>query len=313
MAFRARLSPPQPARLNAWPWHRLQCGVITANQVASGDMRMEAETYLSTGFGIRKSIEKGSGWGPFDELARAWAPPRIKQIVVDPEFGVPYLNTSQVFDTRPSPRKWLAFSKTSKAKDRLAKQGTILVMASASPGRTTLVTVAHENAFISHHFMRIDPINTLMRGWIYGFLISRQGHAMLSGSQYASIIRHIEPHHVHAIPVPPVTRQIAADFAEQFDELLRLRNRSFQRAEEADRLFADAIGNVKASEKQIGFVVRSSDIMESRRQRLEGNYFSPEATLLLRKFKKWEPLSELSERVWWLSRFKRFYGDGGLP
>lgn len=53
--------------------------------------------------------------------------------------------------------------------------------------------------------------------------------------------------------------------------------------------------------------------MESRRQRFEGNYFSPEATTLLKQFKKWQPLSELSERVWWLSRFKRFYGDGGIP
>lgn len=102
--------------------------------------------------------------------------------------------------------------------------------------------------------MRIDPVNTAMRGWIYGFLISRQGHAMLSGSQYSSIIRHIEPHHVHAIPVPPVTQDTAAAFAEKFDELLNLRNRSFQLAEQADAIFADAIGEIKAREKETGFV-----------------------------------------------------------
>ena len=158
--------------------------------MVSGERRLDAENYLASGFGIRLAIEKQpDGWVRFGQLADAWAPPRIKQVFVAREHGTPYLNTSQVFDVRPSPRKWLARERTSKAEDRMASAGTILVMASASPGRATLVTKAHEAAFISHHFMRIEPTQAKLAGWLYGFLISRAGQAMLKGSQYASITR----------------------------------------------------------------------------------------------------------------------------
>lgn len=312
MAFRARLAAPPPSAPQVWPWHTLQRTTINARIVASGDRRMEAETYLASGFGVRGSIEKyPAGWVSFDRFARAWAPPRIKQIFVAPEYGVPYLNTSQVFDIRPSPRKWLAAEKTSQAQLRLARQGTILVMASATPGRTTVVTHAHEGAFISHHFMRVEPHDDSLTGWIYAFLLSSQGQAMMTGSQYASIIRHIEPHHLGALPVPVVGKDIAALFGRRLREVLELRNRSFQLTQEADATFADAVGTIEPREPEEGFVVNVSDV-SNRRRRLEAGYHTPRAGAILHRFPRWESLREVTERVWWMPRFKRFYGDGGI-
>lgn len=158
MALRARLVAPPPIKTPEWRWHKLKTKAVPAKLLFAGDRRMEAETYLASGFGIRLAIETvPSGWRRFGELADAWTPPRIKMIHVDAEYGVPYLNTSQVFDVRPAPRKWLAMGKTKAGEKRLAKQGTILVMASATPGRATVTTKAHENSIISHHFMRVEP------------------------------------------------------------------------------------------------------------------------------------------------------------
>lgn len=102
----------------------------------------------------------------FGQIATALAPPRIKQILVAPEYGIPYLNTSQVFDIRPKPRKWLSMEKTLKGEDRLVTAGTILVMASATVGRAIVATKAHENTIISHHFMRVKSIDPLLSGWV---------------------------------------------------------------------------------------------------------------------------------------------------
>ena len=97
---------------------------------------MEAESYLADGYGVRLAIKaKPSGWARFSTLAHASTPPRIKQILVFPQHGVPYLNTSQIFAPRPTPRKWLAMAKTTKGAERLVSEGTILVMASATVGR----------------------------------------------------------------------------------------------------------------------------------------------------------------------------------
>lgn len=313
MALRARLAAPSPVPWKVWPWHTLTWGTVNVSQISVGDRRMEAETYLSSGFGIRLAIEKHrKGWVPFGELARLWCPPRIKQVFVAPEHGVSYLNTSQVFDVRPFPRKWLAAAKTSKAESRFAKQGTILVMASASPGRSTLVTQAHENAFISHHFMRVEPNREAQRGWLYGYLRSSQGRAMMSGSQYASIIRHIEPHHVASLPVPIVSDAIATDFAQRLQRILTLRNDAYRLAEEADSRFADSVGPIEPMQKEAGFVVRASDMGWGRR-RLEAAYHVPEAAAILQRFRRFDSLHEVTKRLWWKARFKRFYGAEGIP
>lgn len=313
MALRARLAAPPPMPGKVWPWHTVTWAAVNVSQMSVADRRMEAETYLTSGFGIRLSIEKHEeGWEPFGQLARLWCPPRIKQIFVDPAHGVAYLNTSQVFDVRPFARKWLAGEKTSKPESRLAKQGTILVMASASPGRSTLVTMAHENAFLSHHFMRVEPVDAAQAGWVYGYLRSSQGRAMMSGSQYASIIRHIEPHHVAALPVPRVSDATAADFGERVNRILALRNESYRQAEEADSRFAKAVGPITPRQGDAGFVVRAMDFSGGRR-RLEAAYHVPLAEAILRQFPRFELLSDVTERVWWKTRFKRFYGPEGIP
>lgn len=104
-----------------------------------GDRRMEAETYLSSGYGIRSAIEARShGWKPFRELARAWMPGRLKGIQVSREYGTAFLAATQVFDVRPVPRKWLSLDRTDDSANRFVRQGMILVTCSGSVGRPTL-------------------------------------------------------------------------------------------------------------------------------------------------------------------------------
>jgi len=234
---------------------------VASSLLLRNDRRIDAETYLATGYGVRLAIEsKPGGWGRFGDIAAISAPPRIKMVLVSPEHGVPYLNTSQVFEIRPTPRKWLAFGKTSKAESRLALQGTILVMASASPGRSTVTTKAHEGAVISHHFMRISPKDPALGGWVYAFLKSPQGAAMMKGSQYASIIRHIEPHHLAAIPIPEVCPDVAADFASRLRSIVDLRNDAHRLAVEAEARFTEAIGATEPNAGKESFTVRASQL-----------------------------------------------------
>ncbi len=105
----SKTSCPAPAPKEVWPWHTVKCGSFSASAMFGGDRRMEAETYLSTGYGIRKAIEgKPGGWTGFGHLARAWMPGRLKGIQVSRDYGTPFVAATQVFDVRPVPRKWLA-------------------------------------------------------------------------------------------------------------------------------------------------------------------------------------------------------------
>ena len=116
MALRARLAPPQPAPTEGFRYHEAEWASLPSQIVAEGDRRFEAETYLASGFGIRRAIEaRPAGWVRLLEPASVWQPSRLKGILVSPEFGTPFLAATQVFDLRPIPRKWLASSKIKNA------------------------------------------------------------------------------------------------------------------------------------------------------------------------------------------------------
>jgi|GEM_PF-513850 len=314
MAVSTRPVAADPASAGSgWPWHTPLVGSVSVSLMCNAQRRMEAESYLTDGYGIRLAIEsKPSGWARFSEMAKAVAPPRIKQVLVSPEYGVPYLNTSQVFDVRPKPRKWLAMAKTSKATERFVKEGTILVMASATVGRAIVATKAHENSIISHHFMRVEPVNMNLSGWIYAYLRSPQALAMMSGSQYASVIRHIEPHHLAALPVPEVSQETADDFNKRVGEIVACRDKAAAMTESAESAFAEALSLSSIPNTEEGFGVRLSDIVAGRR-RFEASYHTPRVRAIIESFKRKDLLGAITSGVWWGNRFKRHYGDNGIP
>jgi hypothetical protein len=296
-----------------WPWHTPLVGSVRVSLLKNAQRRMEAESYLTDGYGVRLAIEaKPTGWVRFSELASATAPPRIKQILVSPEHGVPYLNTSQVFDSRPKARKWLAMGKTTKAQERLVKEGTILVMASATVGRAIVATKVHENTIISHHFMRVAPVQDGLAGWVYAFLRSSQGRSMIAGSQYASVIRHIEPGHLATLPVPEVSDEVAANSQKKVEQIVSCRNNAARLRDAAETAFGEAVGPVENTDREEGFSVRLSAAVVGRR-RLEAAYYTPYAQAIIRTFRKWERLGDITNGVWWGKRFKRHYGENGIP
>ncbi|WP_152536202.1 hypothetical protein [Mesorhizobium loti] len=312
MAVRARLAAPREPQ-DRWPWHTVNSAALPASLLFSGQRRMEGESYLTNGYGIRIAIEaKAQGWKTFGDIATVSAPPRIKQIMVSPENGVPYLNTSQVFDPIPSPRKWLALEKTHAAEKRFVAEGTILVMASATVGRSIVATKQHENAIISHHFMRVSAKRPDLSGWIYGFLRSPQGQAMMSSSQYASIIRHIEPAHLNSLPIPEVSADTAKIFAERVRAIVDCRNRATELSRRAEDKYEAALGFDKIEGAETGFTIWTSEIDRFRR-RFEAAYHAPDVRSLVASFRRWEPLGTLVKRVWWPNRFKRIFGEGGTP
>src|SRR5579863_2046597 len=168
MALRARLAAPPPRTQTVWPWHTVKFVSIPVSAVRSGDRRMEAETYLSSGYGLRVAIEsKLAGWARFDKVAKVEQPGRLKGILVAPEYGQPFLAATQVFDVRPVPRKFLALEKMEGAKACFVDDGTVLVTRSGSVGRPTLAYSVHRGVVISDDLLRITPIEKKNLGWIY--------------------------------------------------------------------------------------------------------------------------------------------------
>jgi hypothetical protein len=317
MAIRARLSAPRPERDN-WPWHQAKWTFLPASLLMGGDRRMEAENYLAGGYGIRVAMEaRKTGWTYLSDLANVWQPSRLKGIQVSPEFGTPFLAATQVFDLRPVPRKFLSLDRTGNAAERFVTPGMILVTCSGSVGRATLAHKPHENTLISHDLLRVEPRESEEWGWLYAYLRSPQARAMMSAAQYGHMIKHLEVSHLNALPVPCVREELKRDFGDRVKKLLAQRNLTHQLLDEAERLFEDAIGPIPINENsEVGFTIRASSVFTQRR-RLEASYHNPATSAILKRFAdlglKVEPLTDVTERVWWMTRFKRVFGEEGVP
>lgn len=318
MALQARLTPTLPEPARAWPWHKAKWSTVRASQVACGDRRMEAETYLSSGYGIRIAIEsKPAGWVRLDARADVWMPGRLKGVQVNPQDGTPFLSATAVFDMRPIPRKWLAPDQTADYQRRFVKPGMILVTCSGTVGRPTLVTDVHKGLLISHDLLRVEAHDSKQAGWIYGFLHAPQTRAMTVASHYGQIIKHLDTKHLGELPLPVVDSATEADFTKRLRRILQLRNEANRLTVEAEQAFEDAIGSLTIDDiGEQGFTVRASASIMNDRRRFDAMSHNPALSKIRRHLEKhgkgFIAIGDAGYEVWLPNRFKRIPAKDGV-
>lgn len=278
---------------------------------------MEAENYLSSGYGLRLAFSAQRLKCPnVEALADVWQPSRLKGIQLDKDHGTPFLAATQVFDLRPSPRKFLSLDRTEDSVDRFIANGTAVITCSGSVGRTTLIYEAHRGILISHDLLRVAPKEEKYWGWLYAYFRSRTAYQMMTSAKYGHMIKHLEPSHVLSLPVPVPRDDILADFDRDAAKILRCRNEFWLLQKQAEKMFTDAVGAVAAGAEaaESGFQIRAGELFGGRR-RLEASMHSPVANNIIEQFRKQghsiDRLGDITERVFWPDRFKRVFGDEG--
>jgi hypothetical protein len=318
MALRARLVAPPPLPPQTWPWHKVKSASFPVSALIGGDRRMEAETYLSSGFGIRTTIEsKAAGWTRFDKLAKVWMPNRLTGILVSPEYGKPFLTATQVFDARPFPRKYLAAELMSGAKNCFVDDGTILVTRSGSVGHATISHAVHRGIVISDDLLRVSAIEERQSGWIYAYLHTPHSRAMCKGAHYGHMIKHLEPSHLDALPIPTVDDDTAKNFKRRVERIVARRNEGYRLTLEAEERFEKALGPVNAKDwGENGFVVKASKAFLPRRLRLDASIHNPGVAAIIRHLAKngqgFTTIPAAGYDVWVPGRYKRIPAPDGV-
>jgi hypothetical protein len=279
-----------------------------------GDRRLEGETYLTGGYGYRTQIEAALPFNRLSDIAEATQPYRLKGTLVDSEDGVPFLTATQVFDIRPVPRKWVAPSKTPDLDGRFVEPRVILMTCSGSVGDVIVSFGPHVGKVISHDLLRIRTSDPDLQGFIYMYLRTQQARMILRSSQYGSVVKHLEPEHVQAMPVPIVGEALREAMGEATDRVFELRNTAYRLTQEAEALYAAQFEAVKDLDVE-GYVVAASALFSTRR-RLDGFHYNPLAHMLEENLEAAAPtemLSTLVDRIILPNRFKRVRVEEGTP
>lgn len=285
------------------------------SEISHRDRRLDAEVYLSDGYTVRQAISQARlPTYQLGAIADIWQPYRLKGIKVDPEHGVPFLAATQAFDIWPKPRKWLAQSKTPDFFSRLVLPDWILVTCSGTVGNAIITYSAHTEKVISHDLLRLQIQESHLRNYVYAFLRTRFGRAMMRGSHYGNVIKHLEVAHLQEIPIPVIDR-LCEGIGDQISRVYEARDEAYQLDMAARQQFADAMVNKPGLLDENGYSTSATKLF-GRRRRLEANAYSPESQQVVQAYKQnsleIETLSE-SCRTFVPSRFKRIYGNDGMP
>ena len=315
MAERARLAPPRKRRTE-WPWHSVRSSSLGASLLFNGERRFEAGAYLGEGYATRLEIQsKESGWTRLDKLARTWQPSRLKGIQIGREHGTPFLTATQVYDVRPTPRKWLSIDRTPDHAQRFVDSGQILLTCSGNVGRATLAHSTTQGVLVSHDLLRIDPKRKSWWGWVYAYLRAPTVRKMMKGAQYGHIIKHLETHHLDSLPIIHVSEHSRREFELLATEILEKRDRAYALTLEAERLFTHAFGDYRSRDDgEEGFTVRAIEFCAFRR-RLDAWYHVPSVKALtdhlVVRAKGWSTIADLGFDVWLPHRFRRIAAPDG--
>lgn len=305
--------------------------LVHAHWLTEGDLRLDASYHADEAVRARRILEE-SGFQlkelqERDVTQEIYNLPRFKRIyTTNPDLGYPFLSASETFMFRLPTNRWLARDKVPSPAERyFVKAGWILVSCSGSLGRCVLVTKRMEPYFLTHDLIRVIPV--LPAGFIYAFLSTWIGQALMLREEYGGTISHLEPSHLSRIPVPLIPEQKQNFIHHLIQEAYNLRDEANALLDQADELLHSELDLPHFDESKVSyfgdvfkpktFVVKASELCE----RFDASYHIPIVNTIIKLLKNGVyPLKqlgdkEISEHILIPPRFKRIYvtQEYGIP
>jgi type I restriction enzyme S subunit len=294
----------------------------------SGDCRLDASFHADEVIAARRAIvDSGFKVNLLGKcVAEIFMPAFTLKIPFGDEHGgFPYLTQSEIFMFRPAARKFVITRKLDNPERWFVKAGWLVISQSGTVGIVGMVTKRLERFIISPNPIRIVPRDEIPAGYLYAFLSTRLGQALVKGSQYRKTVDHILPQHISSLPMPllPVNEQWAIH--DQIMKAYRLRDEANDLLDQADELLHTELGLPRFDESQASylggvktpkaFAVKESELAE----RLDASFHLPIAKAAIQQLRSGRyslaQLGDVAQRIFIPPRFKRIYvsPEYGVP
>jgi hypothetical protein len=189
--------------------------------------------------------------------------PRFARIYVDdPEYGVPFLGSTDILNADLSNTPYLSKKLVGRYPDLLLQEDWTLITCSGTIGRMVFSREDMKGMAGSQHFMRVVPDpDKILPGYLYAYLSSRFGVPQVIEGTYGAIIQHIEPHHIASLPVPRLGKNIEEAVHQKVTMAANLRSEYQSQIKEATATLFSSVGlqDITAAEwhamgRDLGFV-----------------------------------------------------------
>ena len=176
-------------------------GIVSSSEIFSSlGKRFEASFHQSSGKEYDLYIKEHFQWESLSKMASVSRPDLFKRNYV--KNGLMFLGGRDIFLSTPKSEKFVSKTKTPDIPSLVISEGTILMPRSGTIGEVAIATSQHAQKLASEHVIRISADNILRAGYLYAFLSSTVGKALIQRYIFGSVIQHVEPHQLNHIPIP---------------------------------------------------------------------------------------------------------------
>ncbi len=297
--------------------------------LSSPEKRLNATSYSIEGIRAKDAIKnlkkQRISIKQIDDLSeRVSIGARSKRIFTPKGKGLPYLMPSDIFLFNLKPRKWIS-PRTKDIQNWKVSEGTILITQSGTPGRSIIATKLFEGMIVSQNVIRVRS-NPDIRGYLYAYLNTWIGKALMLTNQYGGAVKHLDPDHIKAIPVPLLDDEMIRQTTKKILKAHKMREEAQIKLAEAEELFYQELGLPRIDEDDVeyfggeagkkvkAFTVKASELD----LRFDASYHVPISRKIQEEIIKtgtFAQFKEIVSKIFVPSRFKRVYveSDKGIP
>jgi type I restriction enzyme, S subunit len=250
-------SLPEPIPVITSQVHQFSLGTRWLNE---GDQRLDAAFYGDEGFAARRVLEEcgfevkklGDVTARIFHLTEGQARSHFKRIYATPGMGVPFLTAKELFFFRPPSRRFLS-RKMEKLAECLIQPEWILVSRSGTVGRCILAGERLAKFACSDDVLRVIP-DHVPASYLYAFLGSKFGQALITKDKYGAVVNHLEAHHLSDIPVALLPSSQQQAIHDEIMTAYRLRDEANNLLDQADELLHAELELPRFDEAQVPYI-----------------------------------------------------------
>ena len=299
---------------------------IEVHEIVDSDYRLDANIYGIEGRRARQDVAQCK-WDVVylgeKFIENAFYLGRFKRIYVEEKDGVPFILPSQITEVYPKVDKFISPATKVNIEDTRVERGQVLLTRSGTIGVVSYVSETLKNQSLSDDVIRIKA--TEYPGYIYTYLKSRVGRLLVETNNYGAVIKHIEPEHLNAIPIPNPPPILKQEIHNLIEESFNLRDESNELLDTAQILLKEALElpsievlyeQAEQFDKTAG-VLNYSVPLSKVIDRLDGSYYVPVVKVieqhLVKTAKEVVKVGDarISQSVILPSHFKRIYVNEG--
>ena len=166
-----------------------------------------------------------------------------RRYVNDPEHGVPFLSSGDIFNADLTVLPLLSKKQVASNPLFTLEIDWTLITRSGTVGRIAYVRPDMVGMACAEDVMRVVPDpDKIMPGYLYAYLSSRFGVPLVVEGTYASVIQHIEPRHIANLPVPCLGDEIEQAAHQHIEQAAKLRSEYQQQIKKATNLLFSSVG-----------------------------------------------------------------------